>query len=179
MKKHYFFIDASGDERGPITVDFFKKYGLKGDRLIWFDGLPTWVEARTTPALKEYLGGDDKLDSVTAVIKKHHGELHRGANPEWTDRHAPKSWLFESVVVTLLCCLPAGLAGVYYANKSTHLWAAGEYARSLRCSKIAKNWAFGGVLFILSLWIAYFLYVVVFHIAKGSVNLFNMENYLL
>lgn len=41
----YFYIDAQGQQRGPVDVEEFLKYGVKTDTLIWRQGMPEWVEA--------------------------------------------------------------------------------------------------------------------------------------
>lgn len=179
MKRDYFFIDASGNERGPVTVDTFKKYGIKSSRKVWFSGLPTWVEADSVPMLQKMVRGEDRLDVAIEAIKRQHIDIEKGVKAELIERYRPENWLFGSIVVALLCCLPAGLVGIYYATRSSKAWRLGRYAKSVYYSRIAKRWTFGGVMFILLIWIAYLSYAVVFHIAKGTVNLFNMDNYLL
>ncbi len=52
----------------------------------------------------------------------------------------PKSWLVESILVLLFCCLPFGIVGVVYASKVSGLYAAGRYAEAEQASQDAGKW---------------------------------------
>jgi Interferon-induced transmembrane protein len=52
----------------------------------------------------------------------------------------PKNWLVESILVTLFCCLPFGIAGIVFAAQVSSKWAAGDYAGALQASKDAARW---------------------------------------
>ena len=68
----------------------------------------------------------------------------------------PGNWLWQSIVVTILGCLPLGIVGIVYAAKVDSLYFNGQYDASLRASKKAKMWtviAFTiGILYLI-LWI--------------------------
>lgn len=50
----------------------------------------------------------------------------------------PKTWLTESILVTLLCCLPLGIAGIIQANKVSSLIAANDEKGAIKASENAK-----------------------------------------
>lgn len=52
----------------------------------------------------------------------------------------PKTWLTESILVTLFCCLPFGIAGIVNASKVSALYAQGKYAEAEIRSANAKKW---------------------------------------
>jgi hypothetical protein len=52
----------------------------------------------------------------------------------------PKNWLVESILVTLFCCLPFGIAGIVFASQVSSNWARGDYAAALQASKDAGKW---------------------------------------
>lgn len=52
----------------------------------------------------------------------------------------PANWLWQSIVVTLLCCLPFGIVGIIYAAKVDSLYNSGRYEESVKASKNAKKW---------------------------------------
>ena len=52
----------------------------------------------------------------------------------------PKNWLVESILVTLFCCLPFGIAGIVFAAQVNSKWAAGDYNGALQASKDAGKW---------------------------------------
>ena len=52
----------------------------------------------------------------------------------------PKNWLAESILVTLFCCLPFGIAGIVNAAQVSSKFASGDYDGSLRASLEAAKW---------------------------------------
>jgi hypothetical protein len=52
----------------------------------------------------------------------------------------PKNWLVESILVTLFCCLPFGIAGIVFASQVNSKFAAGDYEGAIQSSKNAGKW---------------------------------------
>lgn len=52
----------------------------------------------------------------------------------------PKTWLAESILVTIFCCLPFGIVGIVNASKVSALYAQGKYAEAEIRSANAKKW---------------------------------------
>jgi len=52
----------------------------------------------------------------------------------------PKNWLVESILVTILCCLPFGIAGIVFASQVNTKYAASDYNGALQASKDAGKW---------------------------------------
>ncbi len=52
----------------------------------------------------------------------------------------PKTWLLESILVTLFCCMPLGLVGIVHAAKADAYYTAGDIERAKRASYDAKVW---------------------------------------
>jgi hypothetical protein len=52
----------------------------------------------------------------------------------------PKNWLVESIIVTILCCLPFGIVGIVYSSQVNSKYAAGDYEGALQASKSAGMW---------------------------------------
>lgn len=53
---------------------------------------------------------------------------------------APKNWLVESILVTLFCCLPFGIAGIVFASQVNTRFALGDYQGALQASRNAAKW---------------------------------------
>lgn len=82
-------------------------------------------------------------------------------------RPMPKNWLVESILVTVLCCLPFGIAGIMSATKVESLYHAGDYDAAEQASKDAKKWTIVGFASTFVLGFLYFLFVVVFGFASA------------
>ncbi|MFT6279772.1 MAG: hypothetical protein ACJAU0_002607 [Flavobacteriales bacterium] len=52
----------------------------------------------------------------------------------------PKNWLVESILVTIFCCLPFGIAGIVYAAKVESKFDAGDIDGAQNAANEAKKW---------------------------------------
>lgn len=52
----------------------------------------------------------------------------------------PKNWLVESILVTIFCCLPFGVAGIVFAAQVNSKFASGDYSGAAEASKNAAKW---------------------------------------
>jgi tetrahydromethanopterin S-methyltransferase subunit E len=73
------------------------------------------------------------------------------------DQKPPKNYLVESILVTIFCCLPFGIAGIVFASQVNSKFAVGDYEGAIASSKNAKKWmTWGLVLSVLYYIIIYF-----------------------
>ena len=69
-----------------------------------------------------------------------------GQQPQAPVQTPPKTWLVESILATLFCCLPFGIAGIVNASRVESRFYAGDVEAANRASANAKKWtlwAFG------------------------------------
>lgn len=52
----------------------------------------------------------------------------------------PKTWLAESILATIFCCLPFGIVGIVYAAQVSSNYHAGRYDEAYRVSRNAGKW---------------------------------------
>ncbi|MBN2729009.1 MAG: CD225/dispanin family protein [Bacteroidales bacterium] len=52
----------------------------------------------------------------------------------------PKTWLVESILATLFCCMPFGIVGIVYASKVESLYQNGLYDQAHKASEDAGKW---------------------------------------
>ena len=71
----------------------------------------------------------------------------------------PKNWLVESILVTLFCCLPLGIAGIINASKVEGLFLAGDIAGAIKAAADAKKWTMYGLFAGLAVIVLYFLFI--------------------
>ena len=84
----------------------------------------------------------------------------------------PKSWLVESILATLFCCLPLGIVGIINATKVESRFFAGDVAGAEQASADAKRWT------MISFWIGLVVIVlyVVFVMIMGATALTNSNS---
>lgn len=74
------------------------------------------------------------------------------------------NYLVQSILVTLFCCLPAGIVGIINASQANSKAAAGDHEGALRAAQKAKQWCWIAVGSGVVVAIAYGLFI----IAAGS-----------
>ena len=73
----------------------------------------------------------------------------------------PETYLWQSILVTLFCCLPFGIVGIVNAAKVESAFYQGNYDEADRLSREAKKWT------LVSFWVGlagivlYFLFIFV------------------
>lgn len=92
------------------------------------------------------------------------------APPTFEQTHIPvrpKTWLVESILVTILCCLPFGIVGIINAAKVNSLYDQTKYEEAKRFSGNAKKWTMIGLIIGL-------IYIIFVLIMVWTGNLANM-----
>lgn len=52
----------------------------------------------------------------------------------------PSNWLWQSIIVTILCCIPFGIVGIVYAARVDSLYYNKRYAEAEAAANKAKLW---------------------------------------
>lgn len=142
----YYYTD--GHERfGPYTLEELNGRGLTRETLVWKDGLQDWVPAAQLPELVPMLPM-----SLEPSPPQSFPTVTRPSAP-------PKNWLVESILVTLLCCLPFGIVSIIYATKVDTLWSSGQFDAAEQASRDAGKWVRIGFFVGLVSIAFYFLFV--------------------
>jgi hypothetical protein len=83
----------------------------------------------------------------------HHTNVHHR-------KPMPPTYLWQSIAVTILCCLPLGLLAIIFATRVEPRWRDRDYEGALHASKIARNTAFWSFIIGLIFHITIFVYLV-------------------
>ncbi len=70
----------------------------------------------------------------------------------------PKSWLAQSILVTIFCFLPFGIVGIVYASRVKRLFKQGQYVEANDASRHARLWTLIGFWLWLSILLLYFAF---------------------
>ena len=71
----------------------------------------------------------------------------------------PKTYLVESILVTLFCCLPLGIVGIINATKVESNFHAGNHAEAQRYSNEAKKWCKIGLIVGVVVLVLYLVFI--------------------
>lgn len=65
----------------------------------------------------------------------------------------PKNWLVESILLTIFCCSPVSLVGIFYAVRVEALYGKRDYEGAQDASDKAKLWTLWGIAFLPAVYI--------------------------
>ena len=145
--KQYFYLEGS-IKQGPFTLEELKKKNLKRSTLVWCHPMPDWKPAGELPEL-------DELFSMIPPDVKPGAESKARQQPAGPTPVMPKTWLVESILVMLFCCLPFGIAGLVFASRVDSKFYQGDYAGAEQASREAGRWTKIGF------WLAIIFYIIV------------------
>ena len=126
MANYYYFIDAYGQQQGPLELSQLNGSLITPDTMVWHEGMSNWQPARTLPELAHLFRA-----SAPPVP------------PAGTPGVMPKTWLLESVLILLLCCplgVIGGIGALVYSSRVEEFWVRGFYDEAYRYSRIARQW---------------------------------------
>ena len=130
-----YYIIRDNRRQGPFSMEQLKEAGLARDTKVWREGLAGWTDAADVPEL-----ADLALPPAPPPL----GETGRGANE--TERPPmPKTWLAESIVVTLLCCIVFGIIAIIYSTQVESNYLMGNSELAEYKSRQARNMVLWGI----------------------------------
>jgi hypothetical protein len=83
----------------------------------------------------------------------------------------PKSYLVESILVTLFCCLPFGIVGIIYSAMAKSAFDRGDWQIGYANASTARTWTLVGFLCGLVPVLIYLLIMILAVIAGGASSL--------
>jgi hypothetical protein len=84
--------------------------------------------------------GEEISDKAVICVKCSAGVTSGTNNIGNNAGQPPKTWLVHSILVTLLCCLPFGIAGIVNASKVESRFYAGDIEGARKASAEAGKW---------------------------------------
>lgn len=142
------FYSKNGTQLGPVEESELRAKLASGEistaDLVWREGMADWLAAARVPELNALaprsvappLGGmtqspysPPQSQPVPAYAQP---QIYQGPN-------IPSN-LWQSIVVTLLCCLPFGIVAIVYAAKVDGLKARGDIAGAMSAAASSRTW---------------------------------------
>jgi len=160
-------------QQGPVTKDDLLRMLSDGTidttELAWNKELDEWktiqeidILFKTYPKVEE--PSTQASRDTTPVRRRRDKGDYKIA--EWAVRtsdsepsSAPPNYLWQALLITLFCCQPLGLIGLFYANRAQSLEKSGRRRKALIASKKAKTCCHIGFLSGLIIGVFYFFYI--------------------
>lgn len=128
-----YYILEQGQKKGPFSLQELKKKNIQPTTYIWRLGMNNWTEAQEMPELS------DLLQEIPPPVPP-----------------MPSSFLIQSILATIFCCFPLGIAGIINALKVSEAYRMGNYTEAKDYSESADEWC--GIAF--GTWLVIFLLVI-------------------
>ena len=142
MMTRYFYVNAEGKQVGPLTLDELRLEQIRKETLVWTQGMPEWKPAYQLEQLKpifEVSAPHNRYNTTPPPPQPHAQTTTRPI--------LPKTWLVESILVTILPFILCGnvlsligIAAIVNASKVESLYNNGLFDRAQEASDNAARW---------------------------------------
>lgn len=169
------YYSKNGTQLGPVSQDELASKVASGEvsssDLVWKDGMADWIPASQVAELR-VVPAASPVSPVSGVPGVSSGSPYVAPvnpySPTSAPNHEIPNYLWQSIVVTILCCWPLGIPAIVFAAKVDGLKARGDIAGAMAASANAKRWTW--IAFGLGLTVAV-IYAIVMITAAASGNL--------
>lgn len=138
-----YYILVNGGKQGPFSLEELYTKNISPSTMVWKTGLEDWIMAKDMPELTDLL----------ANMPPEPPKSNAGNNYSM-----PKTWLVESILVTLFCCLPFGIVGIVYSSQISSYFNHGNYAAAEEASRNAGKWTKIGFFTGISIYVLYLIF---------------------
>ena len=166
----YFYIDAEGKQKGTFTPMELREEGVRRDTLVWTQGMEQWQRAGEVDELNFLFSGTyypPQPEPPRPAWSQPNQPSYTQTNEPHLQPTKPRTWLLESILVTLLPFLLCGsflsllgIIGIIYAAQVESYYNRGDYQASVESSRSAGRWT-RIALWIAIAWVALMIIVIV------------------
>lgn len=151
METKYWII-VEGKPTGPFTAeDLRMRRDFTAELPVWTNSLPNWTTVSEVPELAAMLTAEEpepqeETDYIEVTSEECAQEPQTQVGSGWvntssaTIRRAedkPSNYLGWNVAMTLCCCMPVGLVGIFYSAKVNSRWQQGDKEGAAKASEVA------------------------------------------
>ncbi|MDD2298784.1 MAG: CD225/dispanin family protein [Fermentimonas sp.] len=143
---HYFFIDETGKQRGTFSPVELRRENIKRETLVWTQGMENWKRADEVSELKFIF----EQSGVEQISEPQPGIPVSPENVAFEKENRnlmPKTWLVESILVTILPFMFCGsflsllgIIAIVYSAQVESFYNRGDYTAALESSRSAGKW---------------------------------------
>ncbi len=147
MEDKYYYIE-DGKQKGPVSIAELITL-IDRETYIWTTGMSDWKAAKEVPEVAEQM--------LPPTPQNTNEQQSPNINL------CPPTYLVWSIITTILCCWPLGIASIIYAAKVERTFLSGQVELAQSYSRKAKNWMIANV-------ICAFVFVIIYGIILALVG---------
>lgn len=154
----YWFI-LNGEQSGPYTLEEASRVPFVATTPAWKTGMEQWSTAALIPELREIInqrfqenGHPEEVVAETVVVEAPETGYPRIQEPVQEIRQTgrmngftggneekrPSTYLVWSILSTILCCFPLGVAAIIFSVKAGRKADSGDYEGARKSAEIAQ-----------------------------------------
>ncbi len=141
------YYAQNGSQKGPISeaemLGKVRSGELGPNDMCWREGMQDWLPISRVESLSIIAAPMGVPNAAEASPYTPPSTVPREYNQ--SSAHIT-NYLWQAIVVTVLCCVPFGIPAIIYAAKVDGLVARGEYDAARAASKRAKQWCIAALL---------------------------------
>ncbi len=154
----YFYIDNDNNQIGPVSVDELRGKGISPTTPVWKNGMEDWTPAGKVDELSslfaeqppQYEASDSGQQAYYQQQPPYQQSPYANQGygyqqppyqqPSYQQPYGPRpdSWLVWSILTTIFCFLPTGVAAIVFSAQVDSYWGQGRYEDARRAAKRAK-----------------------------------------
>ncbi|MDH6308176.1 hypothetical protein M2451_001199 [Dysgonomonas sp. PFB1-18] len=193
MIKYYYIDDISKQQQGPFSLKELLTKKIRPETKVWRSGLADWDEAGNVEELAFLFDSSlsipqEKTETIRINVSEESNHRPQAPVPtmsrpqptairpqqsidddnKWNDiLPMPKNWLLESILLSIFCCSPISVVGIFYASKVESLYHQKDYKGAVHASERAKVWALAGILFLPACYVLFYVFIVLLYFIAG------------
>lgn len=162
-----YYILVNGGKQGPFSLEELYTKKISPNTMVWKTGMTDWTMAKNMPELADLL----------ASLPPEPPEFNTGKEQGSNQVTMPKTWLVESILVTLFCCLPFGIVGIVYSTQISSFYNHGNFAAAEEASRNAGKWTKIGFFTGLAVYVIYFLFYLILGASLVGASMIGLGAY--
>lgn len=136
----------NGQQAGPVSQEqlaqLFSEGTVKAFDLVWNETMSEWTPIGKVEAFASAAPAPPALEPAPSPAPSGEAPPVLAAaaapSPALSGQAEPPTYLWQSIVVMLLCCLPLGIPALVFSTKVKPAFLSGDYNAALEASKKAK-----------------------------------------
>ena len=155
----YFYLEGQ-EQRGPFSLEELHDQNISRQTLVWASHMQDWQPAGTVAELQPLFSTSPpphQTQTQAGPPRNNNQNSGTGWNQPQHAPPRPKTYLLESILATLFCCLPLGIVGIVNASRVDSRYSVGDYAGAEEASREARKWTIISVVVSLVLMALYFI----------------------
>lgn len=131
-----YWIIINGQKTGPLSLEETLKQPLRPETLVWHQGLASWQQTHTIPALAPALSPRECVLTQTPQPMT----ATTAATAAVANNEKPHSYLAWSIVCLIFFFTIAGIVALIYALQVNPAYECGDNEKARKASSTAELW---------------------------------------